>query len=321
MEINKKIMASLLAMGLLTGCGSDSDSDSVESYGVDYTGKEESASVTLEDKDAIAASTIVAFETLMSSLRNEPNIFAYSHSANSFVASMNAYSDLIESEVGTETIPNVPVEGDCGGSVKVSGDYENFSFTASNFCLDMGAQETILVTANGSAEFTTNVQTDYKTFTFEQFSLAFKEVMIKLHGEIGSGLNEKENPEVRVYANLTIDGEKQALNLVRACDSQGENCNFDLEFSAEDGQVHKVIDSVLTQPEIESNQWQGYGKTYLADIGKLSFEFDSLTYCENGEINTADIYIWDNALNSLEITYSQCGVEPSVEFVEASQYQ
>lgn len=299
--------------GTLTACGGDSSSkDSVdEGYGIDYKGLESAIVLSEDNASAIGNNVHSAVGSLLSPVDGEPAFLALDSNADKLVDSMKAFSDTIYSELGTESIPNVPLEGDCGGSVSAQGDYKNFSFSASDYCEPI---DRIEVTANGSGSFTTNSETNYQTFSFKNFSLSVDDVdtpKVSITGDVGAGQNEKDNEEIRIYADMTIGNITQSTNMVRACGLS--NCDYDIEFSVLDGLIIKITDLSYTQ---EGNSINGFGKIFLPEQGKVSFEYNDVTLCLKG-IATGRIDLIDQGSNTVSMTYSQCGVEPSITFSEA----
>jgi len=325
MVIGNKAIACVLSMGCLVGCGNGSDSsteDSSHNSGFDYIGKTEAAVLTQAESLTIGASVDTAFKAFLSGTKVttdsdifiEPALLTIDTATDSLASAMDNYSDTIESYVGKDQIPEDSIGGECGGTVSASGDYLNFNFTANDYCETVNNTP---VTANGYARLSTNTHTKYQTFYFEQFTLEFNGVEIKLNGRMGAGEIDENNNELKAYANLKVGSLSQAINFVRMCDSSN-SCEIDAELKAADDQVYRIADLSIDQSQSYASTWTGVGKIYLAEFGMLSLAFDDLSYCNNGEIRSGNVSVLDADSNSIELTYSQCGIDPLVEFTDES---
>lgn len=300
--------AGFLSICLLTACGSSSNSELAD---IGYQGKQDPYVLTEESKTIVANSAEAALSELASPKGGMPLFKRVNTVAGNIEEIMGEVSGYIFNEVGSETIPNIRQEDFCGeGYAQIEGNYQNFSFDATNFCMEIDSYELLI---SGGANFYVENDTHYE-ISYDQLSINSKDPSvgnISMNGDFTIDYLS-ENINVMIEADISINGVESSVDHKIRCNFEnGYSCKFDSIFQVANGKIYKVENAIA---DSMGNSIDYNMDLYLPDFGKVSVETEGLTFCEDGAIESGQILLYDEEDHMIDITYEQCGVDPSVEF-------
>lgn len=312
-------MSAFLSINLLVACGSSSDPEAI---GTTYQGKIDPYVLQEDNKTNIAHSAEMAITELAIPKAGMPLFNRVNTVAGNFEETMNEISEYIYEEVGNSTIPNVREDDFCGeGFAQIEGNYQNFSIDSTNFCMEIDGYE-LLIT--GGANFYVENDTHFE-ISYDQLSIHSEDPSvgsISMNGDFTIDYFS-ENINVMIKADIGFNGiETSVDHKVRCRFDSSFACEFDSIFQASNDKIYKV-EKVIT--ESTGNSINYIMDLYLPDFGKVSVETEGLTFCEDGTIGSGLILLYDEVGNMIDISFEQCGVTPSVDFMiinnseEASQ--
>lgn len=304
MEINKKIIASLLSMGLLAGCGSDSGSDSVESnsYGVQYEGKSADLILTADHKESLVDYANTSLFVMINSLDIEQQ-------GNTFNDLVTELSEMIKGEIGTATI-DTTIPGDCGpnsGSAKFTGNYQDFLIRANAYCEQYSSG---YFTVTGGIDF--SISNGLNNIYFDHLKMESNQLdsSIAINGEIKSGVNL-----LSIYGDVSVDGKTTPVSLTINVNESATM--YYMVFKSRNGEILKVEELSL----VDSNSLNRVftGNLYLPELGKTKLTLADVDFCEDGSIGDGTVGFEDEEGNRISIVYSECGSDPESYFSMASE--
>lgn len=305
----------------LTACGGSSSSGSSDSVkAIDYSGAETQALLSTDNQDDFAAS---AAEILSDRLQrgSTPDVslpigvVAESVDADRVAEQAKNTLTFVEEKLAGYGL-NIPVaassseviNGDCGGTLKASGNETSGSIVLSNFCNYDGANTIIL---NGKMSFA------YKeTATEEIVTLEMSNYSVTADGETltmsGTAVmtNNKFNDDNSFYISVraSFGGETVLVAGREVCVSGV--CTDSDYVEAGNGQVYRIDNTVVTS---NINSYDVNAVFFHPSHGSVELSGDDLTLCNDGSIGSGVMYLSD-ADQTLTVTFSACG-EYSVELM------
>jgi hypothetical protein len=311
-----KILTGLLSTAILVGCGSDSDDEvTTPEIGAEYIGKTADAEITDNNKGALSkeiqaavkAVTFVRYEENYSDYR-----YLYVESArlgNILYGILSAQSQQLQLALGDNTFSEIVKPSECveGGSVILSGSYDDLSLVADNYCIP---EEGVTYTISGGLTY--KVDGDNHEISMDNISLEMdRGEAVDDYREI-SGSGDISYVDADNVSILVVNSTLSGLGLTvssKVKQTCGDGCTYDAEVLSENGTVYRAEDLEVA---VDSNGYLGSADFYLPNSGKVSVAFDDLQYCEDGSIGGGSIFVRSEPqAGELMISFNGCGVSPS----------
>ena len=316
MDLKQYLVIGALLAGLLTGCGSDSNSDSQVS-GASYSGITTDADLTESSKEGISSEVVIAVNKLTYTgdvIAVDATPKAMYRRSISLTDSLNdlffGISDLITDYVGSASISNTPVEGDCGGSAIASGSAVKFSADANAYCVLSG---TTKIYWTGGFSFEKSAS-NY-TFSFDDTVLSIDAIddtydsTSKLDGTYSYEENGEQST-ITTKGSIEINGNAFTSTIIETC-IIGE-CSVNLDYIAGDTtyRAENVEEDIS-----ENNGFNASADFLLPSVGRLHVNYSNIEYCVDGSIDSGTIVISElNSEEQIEIVFTaddECGTYDS----------
>lgn len=312
MDFKQFILIGALSTGVLTGCGSDSNSSVGATGNKQYTGVTAEASINSDNQSDLATSSIEVTKSLAVDV-SELNYLPFGVQINQGLSKQqvkDVLSSIVKQKINASNLPTGVTEtefGNCGGSVTGSGSDSSFTVTFKNFCESEGSDR---ITINGVVKGSISATTEKYTFnnvTISIGSVSSTVVGTSVYSEV-NGVETHEQDLSFTSGGLTVSWISQST-----CSTEYPyDCTYTETFTGSSGTTYKVEDYYLSS---DVNGWDITGPEasgfvmYDPSYGSLNVEAYDLVYCGEGSNNflSGEIVITDSSGVELNVDFLSCG--------------
>lgn len=107
------------------------------------------------------------------------------------------------------------------------------------------------------------------------------------------------------YNNVTVSygGQTQTLNMAMTCvGTNWESCTYTSDFTGSDGRTYRIEDFDVYGDDVYG--YTVYATVYHPDHGYVEISGNNITLCDNGNIETGQIFVSDSAGPALQLNFN-----------------
>lgn len=318
MNTSIKYVAPMAFAFVLSACGGGSSSSSSGGVEViEYKGTTTPATLSSSNQGAFAQSSAevvakaIAGEDSSDALDNVPfgAVLSDADASQRDLAQKAVESVLDEALADLPVAGSQTINGDCGGSAKISGSEESATISYSNYCLGTGYDE-IIFDGKVIYDYSTSGSIDTTKVEYQNFSIQYEDgESYTLSGTMVSRYNNAEYYMVSSSWNYTIkeNGQTGTYAGSMTCNSSYD-CEYYDQVKGSDGSIYQVADLDVYD---YGSYYSVEATFYHPDYGYVELSANNITLCEDGSVGSGSISLNDGT-STLVVTFNGCGADPVV---------